>query len=155
MIQQFNNLKSVAYTNVEAVKAKGYELAYSTHVEAGRDTITMNFLHLGGSVGYVILSNLHENGPNCWVISGSHVDADHRGQGLGKALYLAAFLFASIKAKKDGEIAGFLPNCSAYLPDYIQAPTSPDAFRVWASIGRQLCQPVVDIKTYLLAISPA
>jgi hypothetical protein len=149
---QFNNLKSIAQVQVAAMTVKGYELAYSTHVEARRDTITMNFLHLGVSVGYAILSNVHENGPNCWVISGSHVDAAHRGQGLGKALYLAAFLFAAIKAKKDGEIAGFLPNCSAYLPDYIQATTSPDACRVWASIGRQLCQPVVDIKTYLLAI---
>jgi GNAT superfamily N-acetyltransferase len=151
-MSSFNNLKALALEAKMNAEAKGYELAYSSHVELGREHITMNFLFNGCSVGYVVLDNIHENSSGCWSIGVSHVDKAHRGQGLGKGLYLAAFLFAAIKAVSKGQKASFLPNCSLYLPQHMIENTSPDACRVWVSIGRQLCQPVVDIKQYLLVI---
>jgi len=151
-MSSFNLLQSLAVANANRVKEMGHELHVDLFEEAGRLTIGVTFLVEGNANGWVTLSNVHENSAHCWAVTSSHLVESFRGQGLGQALYSVAFFYAACKAKAQGEKAAFLPNCSLYLPEHIIEDTSPEACRLWVSIGRQLCQPVVDIKQYLLVV---
>lgn len=151
-MSSFNLLQNLAVANANKVKDMGYELYVDLFEEGDRTTISVHLLLEGTTNGWVTLSNVHENSAHCWVVSSSHLEGHLRGQGIGQALYSVAFFYAACKAKVKGEKASFLPNCSLYLPSYVQHETSDMAVHVWCSLGRQLCQPVVDIKQYLLVI---